>query len=130
MVANVPALFLDRVAKTPDADAYSYPEGAGWKTLTWAGVRDRVRAIAGGLRALGLADEERCAILAGTRFDWIAADLGIMCAGGATTTIYPSSTPDECAYIIKDSNTVFVLAENDAQVAKLVAKRGELPNVR
>jgi long-chain acyl-CoA synthetase len=123
-------MFLDRVAQTPDADAYLYPEGDGWKTLSWRAVHERVAAIAGGLRALGLKDEQRCAILSGTRFDWIAADLGILCAGGATTTIYPSNTPEECAYIINDSNTVFVFAENDGQVAKLVQKRAALPNVR
>ncbi len=128
--ASVPALFLERVAQSPDAEAYRYPEGQGWKSLSWRDVDQRVRAITGGLRALGLQDEERCAILCGTRFDWIAADLGILCAAGATTTIYPSNTPDECAYILQDSNSVFVFAENDDQIAKLQRRRGELPGVK
>jgi long-chain acyl-CoA synthetase len=89
-----------------------------------------VRHIAAGLRSLGLADEERCAILSGTRIEWILVDLGVLCAGGATSTIYPASTPDECAYIIADSASKLVFAENAAQVAKLVAKRGELTAVR
>ena len=38
-----------------------------------------MRAIACGLRALGLADEQRCAILAATRLEWVLSDFGIMC---------------------------------------------------
>ncbi len=127
---SVAELFLQRVAGTPDNEAFLHPADDGWKTLTWKETGVRVRAIASGLRALGLQNEQRVAILAGTRLDWILADLGILCAGGATTTIYPSNTPDECAYIIKDSNTVMVFAENDAQVAKLAAKRAELPQLK
>jgi long-chain acyl-CoA synthetase len=89
-----------------------------------------VRAVAGGLRALGLRPEQRCAILSGTRLEWIVVDLGVLCAGGATTTIYPSSTEEECAYIVKDSASAFVFAENDEQVAKLARRRGELAGVR
>ncbi len=57
-------------------------------------------------------------------------DIGILCAGGATTTIYPSNTPDECAYILKDSGTSYVFAENEAQAKKLISTRGELPEVK
>src|SRR5689334_18354167 len=104
--------------------------GSEWKTLTWGDVLTRTRNIASGLRALGLKDEERCSLLSGTRLEWILADYGIMCAAGATTTIYPANTAEECAYIIADSNTVFVFAENDDQVKKLVSRRTELPGVR
>ncbi len=127
---SVASMFLDRVAATPDRKAYTFPSGGGWKTLTWKETRERVMAISCGLRALGLEGEQRVAILGGTRFEWILADIGILCAGGATTTIYPQNTPDECAYILTDSNTVLAFAEDDAQVAKLVAKRGELPKLR
>jgi long-chain acyl-CoA synthetase len=127
---TVPDLLLDRIAATPEREAFRHREGDTWHSLTWSDVGTRVRHIATGLRALGLADEERCAILSGTRIEWILVDLGVLCAGGATTTIYPASTPDECAYILGDSASAYVFAENAAQVAKLVAKRAELPRVR
>ncbi|MSP60406.1 MAG: long-chain fatty acid--CoA ligase [Myxococcales bacterium] len=127
---SVAELFLHRVAATPDGEAFLYPVGAEWKTLSWKDVGGRVRAIASGLRALGLGDEQRVAILAGTRVEWVLADIAILCAGGATTTIYPSSTPDECAYILNDSGTVFCFAESDAQAAKLVGKRADLPSLK
>ncbi len=128
---SVAHLLLDRVQKTPNGEAFRTPRSdGGWDSFTWKDVGVRVRAWASGLRALGLADEERVTVLAHTRLEWILADLAIMCAAGATTTIYPSNTPDECAFILKDSGTVIVFAENDKQVKKLRDKRSELPSIK
>jgi len=74
--------------------------------------------------------ETRVAILSGTRVEWILADLAILAAGGATTTIYPSNTADECAFVIADSDSILVIAENEAQVAKLRTVREQIPAVR
>ena len=123
---NIPELFLERVGKSSDAEAFRYPptqsgagltesHSGGWHSLTWAQTEARVRAVAGGLRALGLRPEQPCVILASTRIEWILADFGILFAGGATTTIYPSSTPDECAFILSDSGSAFAFAENGSK---------------
>jgi long-chain acyl-CoA synthetase len=126
---TLPALLLERVKKSASRDAFLSPSDGTWKKLTWAQAGDEVRQVACGLRKLGLQMEERCSILSGTRLDWVMADLGILCAGGATTTIYPANTPDECSYIINDSGTRIVFVENPEQVAKLQSKRAELTNV-
>jgi long-chain acyl-CoA synthetase len=127
---NVAELFLDRVGQTPNREAFRYPDGDTWRSLSWTQTEARVRAVAAGLRALGLAPEGVCAILSSTRIEWVLADFGILCAGGATSTIYPSSTPDECAYILADSSSMFAFAENEEQVAKLASRRSELPALR
>jgi len=123
-------MLLHRLAATPERPAFQYPDGAGWRTLTWHEVGEQVRAVASGLRRLGLRPEQRCALLSGTRLEWIVVDLGVLCAGGATTTIYPSSTEEDCAYILGDSASAFVFAENDEQVAKLRSRRRELGAVQ
>ncbi|MCM2333680.1 MAG: long-chain fatty acid--CoA ligase [Anaeromyxobacteraceae bacterium] len=127
---SVPELFLDRVGQTPAAEAFRYPASDGWRSLTWADTEARVRAIASGLKALGLGMEDVAAILASTRIEWVLADFGILCAGGATSTIYPSSTADECAFILSDSGAVVCFAENAEQVQKLQARRADLPRLR
>jgi long-chain acyl-CoA synthetase len=127
---NVLELFLARCRQTPDAEAFRTPEGKGWRSLTWAATEARVRALAAGLRALGVGPEQVCAILSSTRLEWILADYGILFAGGATSTIYPSSTPDECAFILSDSGAAVAFAEGDEQVAKLAARRAQLPALR
>jgi long-chain acyl-CoA synthetase len=124
------------VAATPAAEAYRYPvppaSGEGpddWKSLSWADAAERVYAIAAGLIELGVQPEQRVALASSTRIEWILADLGIMCAGAATTTIYPQTNAEESAYILSDSGSRVLIAEDAAQVAKAVEKRAELPEL-
>ncbi|MFE0175036.1 AMP-dependent synthetase/ligase [Streptomyces sp. NPDC059002] len=134
---SVAHLFLERVAATPDAEAYRYPvpaaSGAGpdeWKSLSWAETAGRVHAIAAGLIDLGLDPEDRVALASSTRIEWILADLGIMCAGAATTTVYPQTNAEESAYILADSESRVLIAEDAVQLAKAREKRAELPDLR
>ncbi|GAA2195566.1 long-chain fatty acid--CoA ligase [Streptomyces bangladeshensis] len=133
---SVAALFLERVAATPDAEAYRHPvppaSGQGpdeWKSLSWGQAAERVYAIAAGLIDLGVEPEQRVALASSTRVEWILADLGIMCAGGATTTVYPQTNADESAFILADSQSRVLIAEDAAQLAKAVEKRAELPDL-
>ncbi|MFI9749813.1 AMP-dependent synthetase/ligase [Streptomyces collinus] len=133
---SVAGLFLERVTATPDAEAYRYPvpssAGQGpddWKSLNWGQAAERVYAIAAGLIELGVRPEQRVALAAGTRIEWILADLGIMCAGAATTTVYPQTNADESAYILSDSESRVLIAENAEQLAKAKEKRAELPEL-
>ncbi|MEU5140526.1 AMP-dependent synthetase/ligase [Streptomyces sp. NPDC021139] len=133
---SVAGLFLERVAATPDAEAYRYPvpsaAGEGpddWKSLTWAQAAERVYAIAAGLIELGVRPEQRVALASATRLEWILADLGIMCAGAATTTVYPQTNAEESAYILSDSESRVLIAEDAAQLAKAKEKKAELPDL-
>ncbi|MFJ9676960.1 AMP-dependent synthetase/ligase [Streptomyces sp. NPDC101194] len=133
---SVANLFVDRVAATPDEEAYRYPVPAAtgegpdeWKSLSWAQAAERVYAVAAGLIDLGVRPEERVALAAGTRVEWILVDLGVMCAGAATTTIYPSTNAEESAFILSDSESRVLIAENAGQLAKARERRAELPNL-
>src|SRR4029450_10682229 len=63
--------------------------------------------------------EDPVAIIANTRLDWVVADLGINCAGGATTTVYPTTEPEDATYIVADSGSKVLIAENPHQALKL-----------
>ncbi len=127
---SVPHLFLDRVSSTPEATAYLHPVDGGWKSLTWKETAARVRAIACGLLSLGLTPNDRVGIVSNTRLDWILVDLGILCAGGETVTVYAASTPDDTGYILGDSRAIAVFAEDAAQARKILSRRGELSELR
>jgi long-chain acyl-CoA synthetase len=126
---NVAVQFLDRVAKSPDREAFRYPKGDGWESVAWKQAGDEVSRLAAGLLALGIEPEQRVGIVSGTRYEWILADLAIMCAGAATTTVYPSTNEEDTAYILADSECRLVFAEDDDQLGKLTARKGELPHV-
>ncbi|AJQ90495.1 AMP-dependent synthetase/ligase [Propionibacterium freudenreichii] len=120
---SYPASFRARVARAPHAVAYRVPqhqEPEVWKDLTWSQVADEVDQIAAGFIALGVQPEQRVAIAAMTRIEWVLADLGIACAAAATTTVYPNSQPDDELFILQDSESVIVVAENWKQLQKVV----------
>jgi long-chain acyl-CoA synthetase len=126
MPQNCAVQFLDRVETSPDREAFRFPRGDAWESVTWRQAGDRVRRLAAGLMALGLESEQRVGIASSTRYEWILADLAIMCAGGATTTVYPTTGGDDTAYILGDSESRFVFAEDESQLAKLRDHREEL----
>ncbi len=129
MPANVAVQFFDRVAKSSSAEAFRFPVGETWESVTWSEAGDRVTALAAGLLSLGIETEQRVGIASGTRYEWILADLAVMCAGAATTTVYPSTNSEDTAYILSDSGSRVVFAEDDEQLAKLRSHRDELPEV-
>ena len=127
--ASVGEMFLDRVELTPDWEAFRRPTNPGWKSYTWGETGEIVESWAAGLLALGVEPEQRVAIASSTILDWIWADLAIMCAGAATTTVYPSTPTEDVAYILADSGSVVVFAEDKAQLDKIRAVRDEIPSV-
>jgi long-chain acyl-CoA synthetase len=126
---SVVEMFQHRVASTPDAEAMSGKRDGQWHAMTWRQTERRVRAGAGGLLSLGLQKGERAAILATSRPEWVIADLGILAAGGATSTIYTSNTAEESAYILVNSDARVCFVENAMQDAKLREVRDQLGHV-
>jgi long-chain acyl-CoA synthetase len=122
-------MFQHRVASTPDSEAMSGRRDGQWHAMTWRETERRVRAVAGGLLSLGFQKGERGAILATSRPEWVIADLGILAAAGATSTIYTSNTADESAYILEDSGARVCFVENAEQDAKLREVRERLGGV-
>ncbi|MDI6104515.1 long-chain fatty acid--CoA ligase [Actinoplanes sp. NEAU-A12] len=118
---SIPDMLFQRVAKTPDARALAGPNSSdtGPEWLTWRQVGDRTKAIGAGLRELGIGLEDRVAILSNTRLEWILVDLGINVAGAAATTVYPTTEPEDTAFIVTDSGSKVLIAENAKQALKI-----------
>ena len=128
-VPSLAALFFQRVKESPDKEAFRYLDGSDWVSVSWQEAADRVEALAAGLLAIGVQPEQRVGIASSTRYDWILADLAVMCAGAATTTVYANTNAADTAYILADSESRVVFAENADQLAKLTERRAELPDV-
>jgi long-chain acyl-CoA synthetase len=126
---TVAHLFRDRVAKSPRAEAFRFATGDTWSSVTWTQVREQAYRLAAGLIALGVQPEDRVAIASSTRYEWALVDLAVMCAGGATTTIYPTTIAPDVAYILSNSGSLVVFAEDDDQIQKLWDRRVDLPEI-
>jgi long-chain acyl-CoA synthetase len=127
--ASVGAMLLRRVEANSSKEAFRYIEDDRWVSLTWSQTKDKVFQLSAGLLALGIQSEDRVAVASNTRMEWILADLAIMCAGGATTTIYPSTQDEDVSYILADSQSKVVFAEDELQVRKVLDHLDELPEL-
>ncbi len=128
---NLGRAILDRVAASPDKRAFVSPGPADdWSvSYTWREAGDEMMKLAAGLLALGLQLEDRVAIASNTRTEWIFADGAVMLAGGANTTIYPSTADDDFAYIMSDSGSRYLIAEDQKQADKALHQRDQLPDL-
>ncbi|MBX8690334.1 AMP-dependent synthetase/ligase [Mycolicibacterium porcinum] len=127
---NLAMQFFDRVATSGDHEAFRYRRGDDWVSVTWHETGERVIRLAAGLLALGVAAEQPIGIASSTRYEWILADLANMCAGAATTTVYPSTNSGDAAFILADSESRIVFAEDEIQLEKLNARRADLPDLK
>ncbi|AFM16455.1 AMP-forming long-chain acyl-CoA synthetase [Mycolicibacterium chubuense NBB4] len=127
--ASVAGMFLDRVRESGDREAFRRLDGDRWISVTWQEAARQVEDLAAGLLALGIQPEQRIGIASSTRYEWVLADLAIMCAGAATTTVYPTTNSTDTAYILSDSQCRVVFAEDETQLEKLNEHRDDLPGV-
>jgi len=123
-------IWRGRATRAGDSIAFRFREGDGWRGITWQEADVAAYEIAGGLAGLGIGVGECVCILAQTRLEWVLCDVGLVLAGAVSVPIYPSSTPEQCAFIVKDSGARTVIAEDAAQLDKLVPLLAQIPNLR
>ena len=126
---SVGAVLLEQVKASGDREAFRHLRDGRWVSLSWTETKDAAFELAAGLLALGIQLEDRVAIASGTRIEWVLADLAIMSAGAATTTVYPTTQHDDVAFILGDSGSRVVFAEDQGQVDKIEAHADELPDL-
>lgn len=124
-------LIMDRVKASGSKEAFKAPNPDGsWRSITWQETYDSAVAAAAGLVALGVELEQRVSIASNTRYEWIVADYAVMLAGAATTTVYPTTGEEDVAYILSDSDTKVLIAEDQEQADKALNRpEGSLPDL-
>jgi len=126
---TIPTLFLSRVQKYSDRVALRKKEYGIWKDILWKEYGENVKYVSLGLIALGLKKGERVTLIGENRPEWLYADLGIMAAGGITSAIYTTNSPEQCEYIIEHSEARFHIAEDEEQLDKVLRVRTNLPKL-
>jgi long-chain acyl-CoA synthetase len=126
---NLAQMFKNRVAKFGDKVYLRSKKDGQWVARTYKQVDHEVREIALGLLALGLKRGDRLSLLSENRPLWAMTDLAVQCVGGILATIYATNTPEQCAYIINNSESRFVVVSNNNQLTKLLDKKVSLPLV-
>ncbi|HEX6228794.1 MAG TPA: long-chain fatty acid--CoA ligase [Solirubrobacterales bacterium] len=109
------------------APAIRYKEGGDWVSRSFEEVRDTVRELALGLAEIGVAKGDKVAILANTRPEWTYFDFAALSLGAVIVPIYQTNSPEECRYVLENSDAKVVVVEDDEQLEKIRRVRERLP---
>jgi len=104
-------------------------EDGNWVTRTFSEVLDSVRNLSLGLMALGVEKGDKVSILANTRPEWSYFDFAALTAGAVVAPIYQTNSPEECRYVLADSDAKVVVVEDEEQMEKIRAVSGDCPQL-
>ncbi len=102
-----------------DQPAHRARRGGEWVDTSFRELAGTVRALARGLVRAGIAPGDRVAVLAENRPEWSHAGLAVLAAGAVLVPIYPSSSAEECRWILSSSGARLVVCANAAQRDKV-----------
>ena len=109
--------------------AVRYKEDGAWVDRSFQQVLDTVKPLALGLVALGVEKGDRVSILGNTRPEWTYFDFAALSIGATVVPIYQTNSPEECAYVLENSDAKVVIVENEEQLAKVREVRAGLPHL-
>ncbi len=123
-------LFPLAVRKHGPNKALLYKDESGqWVSKTYTEVGEIVRQLALGLIDLGIEKGDKVSILANTRPEWTYFDFAALSVGATVVPIYQTNSADECQYVLENSDAKAVIAEDDGQLAKINAVKGNCPKL-
>jgi len=112
-----------------DAPAVRYKDGEGWVDRSFNEVVEIVRPLALGLAELGVEKGDRVSILGNTRPEWTYYDFAALSIGATVVPIYQTNSPEECQYVLENSDAKVVVVEDDEQMEKIRKVRDQLPQL-
>jgi long-chain acyl-CoA synthetase len=123
-------LFPLAVRKHGPKQAILYKDSSGqWVPETYAEVGEIVKQLALGLIDLGIEKGDKVSILANTRPEWTYFDFAALSVGATVVPIYQTNSPEECQYVLENSDAKAVIAEDDDQLAKITQVKGNCPKL-
>jgi long-chain acyl-CoA synthetase len=121
---------LPRSAAAYGADpAVRYKDGDAWVDRSFQEVFEIVKPLALGLVALGVEKGDRVSILGNTRPEWTYFDYAALSIGATVVPIYQTNSPEECAYVLENSDAKICVVENEEQMEKVRKVRAGLPQL-
>src|SRR5437763_8685877 len=122
--------FLLAVKTRGEAPAIREKKFGIWQATSWRHWLQIARDIAYGLHAMAFRPGDVASIMANAVPEWVFADMGILCAGGVSSGIYPTDSAAQVEYLLNDSRTKVIFAEDEEQLDKILSCRGRCPTLQ
>ena len=113
----------------PRPDTLNYKRDGRWVSISADEMLRRARHVAAGLHSLGVTRGDRVAILSESRPEWTLTDAGCMFAAAIDVPIYPTLTPPQVRYILKDSGARVLAIQNEEKFLQLREVIAECPAI-
>jgi long-chain acyl-CoA synthetase len=101
-----------------------------WQPTSWRQWLQISKDIAYGLHAIDFRPGDVASIIANAVPEWVFADMGILCAGGISSGIYPTDSAAQVEYLLNDSRTRVIFVEDEEQLDKVLSCRVRCPTLR
>ena len=128
--ANLAAMFFDRATAGGDAPFLWSKHDGAYRPQSWRAIADEVSALSRGLRALGVARDDRVVLVSENRPNWVVADLAIMAAGAVPVPAYTTNTTDDHGHILTDSGAAAAIVSTPALAERLLPAADAAPELR
>src|SRR5215210_1878412 len=127
---SAPLLLCERARDMPDAVAFRSKHLGLYRERTWRDYALMVGRAARALETLGLAGGERVAIMGEACEEWMVCDLAAQSLGGIVYGIYPTASPSEVEYQMRDGGAAIFIAEDQEYIDKILLLADRLPALR
>ena len=127
---TIPEKIFNTGSRRASDDAYAVRHDDQWVPTSWSVYADQVKAAARSLIALGVEKGVAVSILGTNTPEWVVFDVAAMAVGALPAGIYPTSSPEECAYVLNHSQSPVVLVQNEMQLDKVLAVRDGIPSLK
>lgn len=116
----------ERARAAPDVVALREKDLGIWKGITWAEYWENVQDVAHGLLALGVQPGDRVAIHSENRPEWAYSDVATVAIRAITMGLYPTNPASEVQYLLSNSESKILIAEDQEQVEKALAIKDQV----
>ncbi len=120
----------DWARTAPDTVSLREKDFGVWKQITWSEYWDQAQIVGHALLSLGLEPGDRVAVHSENRREWLYADIGCTAARGITVGLYPTNPAPEVQYLLTNSGTRILIAEDQEQVDKALDVIDEIPELQ
>lgn len=128
--AEQPAYYVQNNHTDVELSQQSDESDSDWQVVTWQTYKQEVDYFALALLREGFCVGDTVAILAGNHLVWPVADMGCIAAGGIGVGLYPTSSAEQCAYILNHCESTYLVLDSTAQLNKILSIKKQVPGLK
>lgn len=126
---NLPDIFADACLGGRNRELYYYKKDGVWKSMSYQETYEAFEKLGFGLRALGMREHDKIAILSENRPEWCLTDWACAHFNMISVPIYQTSIPRQIEFILNHAECRVLIASNKEQARKVIPLKSSLKSL-